>query len=57
MYWGDELSLIESDKTFIDNNYIYAKSEEDAVNYIYSLVYVVFRTRLARIINMIVDLP
>ena len=52
MYLGDELSLIESDKTFIDNNYIYAKSEEDAVNYIYSLCYDVFRTRLERIRNM-----
>ena len=57
MYLGDELSLIESDKTFIDNNYIYAKSEEDAVNYIYSLCYDVFRTRLERIMNMFNDLP
>lgn len=57
MYLGDELSLIESDKTFIDNNYIYAKSEEDAVNYIYSLCYDVFRTRLERIMNMFDDLP
>ena len=57
MYLGDELSLIESDKTFIDNNYIYAKSEEDAVNYIYSLCYDVFRTRLVRIMNMFDDLP
>ena len=57
MYLGDELSLIESDKTFIDNNYIYAKSEEDAVNYIYSLCYDVFRTRLELIMNMFDDLP
>lgn len=57
MYLGDELSLIESDKTFIDNNYIYAKSEEDAVNYIYNLCYDVFRTRLERIMNMFDDLP
>lgn len=57
MYLGDELSLIESDKTFIDNNYIYAKSEEDAVNYIYSLCYDVFRIRLERIMNMFDDLP
>ena len=57
MYLGDELSLIESDKTFIDNNYIYAKSEEDAVNYIYSLCYDVYRTRLERIMNMFDDLP
>ena len=41
----------------IDNNYIYAKSEEDAVNYIYSLCYDVFRTRLERIMNMFDDLP
>mgnify|MGYP002583460177 FL=1 len=39
------------------NNYIYAKSEEDAVNYIYSLCYDVFRTRLERIMNMFNDLP
>lgn len=57
MYLGDELSLIESDKTFIDNNYIYAKSEEDAVNYIYSLCYDVFRNRLERIMNMFDNLP
>ena len=57
MYLGDELSLIESDKTFIDNNYIYAKSEGDAVNYIYGLCYDVFRTRLERIMNMFDDLP
>ena len=57
MYLGDELSLIESDKTFIDNNYIYAKSEEDAVNYIYSLCADVFRTRLEQIMNMFNDLP
>lgn len=57
MYLGDELSLIESDKTFIDNNYIYAKSEEDAVNYIYSLCHDVFRTRLEQIMNMFNDLP
>ena len=57
MYLGDELSLIESDKIFIDNNYIYAKSEEDAVNYIYSLCYDVFRNRLERIMNMFDNLP
>lgn len=57
MYLGDELSLIESDKTFIDNNYIYAKSEEDAINYIYSLCYDVFKVRLERITNMFDNLP
>lgn len=57
MYLGDELSLIENDKTFIDNNYIYAKSEEDAINYVYSLCYDVFRTRLEQIMNMFDDLP
>lgn len=57
MYLGDELSLIESDKTFIDNNYIYAKSEEDAINYIYSLCYDVFKARLERIMNMFDNLP
>lgn len=57
MYLGDELSLIESDKTFIDNNYIYAKSEEDAINYIYSLCYDVFKVRLERIMNMFDNLP
>lgn len=57
MYLGDELSLIESDKTFIDNNYIYAKSEEDAMNYIYSLCYDVFKVRLERIMSMFDNLP
>ena len=57
MYLGDELSLIESDKTFIDNNYIYAKSEEDAINYIYSLCYDVFKVRLERIMSMFDNLP
>ena len=57
MYLGDELSLIESDKTFIDNNYIYAKSEEDAINYIYSLCYDVFKVRLERIMSMFDTLP
>ena len=57
MYLGDELSLIENDKTFIDNNYIYAKSEEDAINYIYSLCYDVFKVRLERIMNMFDNLP
>ena len=57
MYLGDELSLIEKDKTFIDNNYIYAKSEEDAINYIYSLCYDVFKVRLERIMNMFDNLP
>ena len=57
MYLGDELSLIENDKTFIDNNYIYAKSEEEAINYIYSLCYDVFKVRLERIMNMFDNLP
>ena len=57
MYLGDELSLIENDKTFIDNNYIYAKSEEVAINYIYSLCYDVFKVRLERIMNMFDNLP
>ena len=57
LYLGDELSLIENDKTFLDNNYIYAKSEEDAINYIYSLCYDVFKVRLERIMNMFDNLP
>lgn len=57
MYLGNELSLIESDKTYIDNNYIYAKAIDDAYNYIYSLCYDVFKSRLERIMCMFSNLP
>lgn len=57
MYLGNELSLIESDKTYIDNNFIYAKNLDDAFNYIYSLCYDVFKSRLERIMCMFNNLP
>lgn len=57
MYLGNELSLINSDKLYIDNNYIYAKDYESAMEYIYSLAYDVFKSRLDNIMNLFDNLP
>lgn len=57
MYLGKELSLILSNDTYIDNNYIYAKDEESAIKYIYSLSYDIFKRELDKIMIMFDDLP
>ena len=56
-YLGNKLTLILSDKTYISNDYIYAKDFLDAKNYIYSMSYEVFLARLKQIENGFKDLP
>lgn len=58
LYLGNELNLIESSsKPFIENNYIYAKSNEEAQKYIIKCAYNVFNNRLNQIKLNFIDLP
>lgn len=57
MYLGNELTLVNSDNLYIDNNYIYARDYDDAMNYIYSLAYDLFKKRLDNIMIMFDNLP
>lgn len=57
-YLGNKLILVTSDgMPFIENNYIYAKSKEDARKYIYSKANDTFNSRLTQIKTLYNDLP
>ena len=57
-YLGNKLTLIETNnKTYISNDYIYAKDITSAKNYIYSLAYSVFKERLDKIIINFNNIP
>lgn len=57
-YLGNNLNFIRKDtKPYIENNDIYAKSEEDAKIFIYSLAKGVFQSRLIQIKSLYNDLP
>ena len=57
-YLGNNLTLEEYDgKPYISNDYIYAKDETSAKEYIYSLAFNVFAERLERIKNDFNNLP
>lgn len=58
MFIGNKLTLIEYDgKPYISNDYIYAKDEECAKEYIYSLAFDVFSKRVDRIKGLYPELP
>ncbi|MDD2409795.1 MAG: DUF45 domain-containing protein [Bacilli bacterium] len=57
-YLGNKLILIIMDtKSYIDNNYIYAKNNEEAQKYIYSNAKNIFTTRLNQIKPLFQDIP
>lgn len=57
-YLGNNLILVTRDVLpYIENNYIYAKSKEDAKKYIYSKAKDVFSSRLNQIKHLYDDLP
>lgn len=57
-YLGNELRLMEYDgKPYIDNDFIYAKDYEQAKDYIYSLAFDLFNSRLEQIRINFKDLP
>ena len=58
LYLGNKLILNEYEKSpYINNDYIYAKDEVSAKEYIYNLAYDVFLERIERIKNLYRDLP
>lgn len=58
LYLGNPLKLVISDgKPYISNDYIYAKDEESAKEYIYSLAFDVFNKRVERIKSLYPELP